>query len=144
MDGVCMNACRAITAIEGNIKQIKQFYEDLIILDSMIGYEYDEDFKILFDEIERLRSEFAALEGKILADNPELKSELDTDNTRIDGLKFILNEILDEQKLIKKFGDTPEKNSKYGDEIDMLVHSTRSLEKQYQIVRHMIRWDNKK
>ena len=139
-----MNNCRPITAIEGNIKQISKFYEDLIILDNSIGFEYDEDFQTLLDETERLRSKFAILEGKILANNPELNFEIDTDNTRIDGLKFILNEILDEQKLIKKFGDTPEKNRKYGDEIDMLVHSTRSLEKQYQIVRHMIRWDNKK
>ena len=139
-----MNLCRPITAIEGNIKQIKQFYEDLIILDNSIGFEYDEDFKTLLDETERLRSKFSALEGKLLADNPELKSELDKENTRIDGLKFILNEILDEQKLIKEFGDTPEKNSKYGDEIEMLVHSTRSLKKQYELVRHMIRWDSKK
>lgn len=139
-----MNGCRAITAIEGNIKQIKQFYEDLIILDNSIGFEYDEDFQTLLDETEMLRSKFAILEGKILADNPELKSELDKENTRIDGLKSILNEILDEQKLIKEFGDTPKKNSKYGDEIDMLLHSTRNLEKQYKIVRHMIRWDNKK
>lgn len=139
-----MNSCRAITAIEGNIKQIKQFYEDLIILDNSIGSEYDEDLQTLLDETEILRSKFAILEGKILTDNPELKSELDKENTRIDGLKFILNEILDEQKLIKEFGDTPEKNSKYGDEIEMLMHSTRSLEKQYKIVRHMIRWDNKK
>lgn len=139
-----MNSCRPITAIEGNIKQIKQFYEDLIILDNSIGFEYDEDFQTLLDETEMLRSKFAILEGKILADNPELKSELDKENTRIDGLKSILNEILDEQKLIKEFGDTPKKNSKYGDEIDMLLHSTRNLEKQYKIVRHMIRWDNKK
>jgi len=139
-----MNSCRPITAIEGNIKQIKQFYEDLIILDNNIDFEYDEDFQTLLDETEILRSKFAILEGKILADNPELKSELDKENTRIDGLKFILNEILDEQKLIKEFGDTPEKNSKYGDEIEMLMHSTRSLEKQYELVRHMIRWDNKK
>lgn len=139
-----MNNCRPITAIEGNIKQISKFYEDLIILDNSIGFEYDEDFQTLFDETERLRSKFAILEGKILTDNPELKSELDKENTRIDGLKFILNEILDEQKLIKKFGDNPEKNSKYRDEIDMLVYSTRGLEKQYKIVRHMIRWDNKK
>ena len=139
-----MNSCRPITAIEGNIKQIKQFYEDLIILDNSISFEYDEDFQTLLDETEILRSKFAILEGKILADNPELKSELDKENTRIDGLKFILNEILDEQKLIKEFGDTPKKNSKYGDEIEMLMHSTRGLEKQYKIVRHMIRWDNKK
>lgn len=139
-----MNNCRPITAIEGNIKQIKQFYEDLIILDNNTGFEYDEDFQTLLDETEILRSKFAILEGKILADNPELKFEIDTDNTRIDGLKFILNEILDEQKLIKEFGDNPEKNSKYRDEINMLEHSTRSLEKQYKIVRHMIRWDNKK
>ena len=139
-----MNACRAITAIKGNIKQIKQFYEDLIILDNSIGFEYDEDFQTLLDETEILRSKFAILEGKILADNPELKSEIDKENTRIDGLKFILNEILDEQKLIKEFGDNPEKNSKYRDEINMLEHSTINLEKQYKIVRHMIRWDNKK
>ena len=139
-----MNNCRPITAIEGNIKQISKFYEDLIILDNSIGFEYDEDFQTLLDETEMLRSKFSALEGKILTDNPELKSEIDTDNTRIDGLKFILNEILDEQKLIKKFGDNPEKNSKYRDEINMLEHSTISLEKQYKIVRHMIRWDNKK
>ena len=139
-----MNACRAITAIEGNIKQISKFYEDLIILDNSIGFEYDEDFQTLLDETEMLRSKFSALEGKILTDNPELKFEIDTDNTRIDGLKFILNEILDEQKLIKEFGDTPEKNSKYRDEINMLEHSTIGLEKQYKIVRHMIRWDNKK
>jgi hypothetical protein len=139
-----MNACRAITAIEGNIKQISKFYEDLIILDNSIGFEYDEDFQTLLDETEMLRSKFAILEGKILTDNPELKSEIDKENTRIDGLKFILNEILDEQKLIKKFGDNPEKNSKYRDEINMLEHSTISLEKQYKIVRHMIRWDNKK
>ena len=139
-----MNSCRPITAIEGNINQISKFYEDLIILDNSIGFEYDEDFQTLLDETERLRSKFAILEGKILADNPELKSELDKENTRIDGLKFILNEILDEQKLIKEFGDTPKKNSKYGDEIEMLMHSTRGLEKQYKIVRHMIRWDNKK
>lgn len=139
-----MNACRAITAIEGNIKQIKQFYEDLIILDNSIGFEYDEDFQTLLDETEILRSKFAILEGKILADNPELKSEIDKENTRIDGLKFILNEILDEQKLIKKFGDSSDVSRKYWDEIEMLMHSTRSLEKQYKIVRHMIRWDNKK
>lgn len=139
-----MNNCRPITAIEGNIKQIKQFYEDLIILDNNTGFEYDEDLRALLDETEILRSKFAILEGKILTDNPELKSELDKENSRIDGLKLILNEILDEQKLIKEFGDTPEKNSKYGDEIEMLMHSTRSLEKQYKIVRHMIRWDNKK
>lgn len=139
-----MNGCRAITAIKGNIKQISKFYEDLIILDNSIGFEYDEDFQTLLDETERLRSKFSALEGKILTDNPELKFEIDTDNTRIDGLKFILNEILDEQKLIKEFGDNPEKNSKYRDEINMLEHSTISLEKQYKIVRHMIRWDNKK
>jgi len=139
-----MPQCRAITAIEGNIKQISKFYEDLIILDNSIGFEYDEDFQTLLDETEMLRSKFSALEGKILTDNPELKFEIDTDNTRIDGLKFILNEILDEQKLIKKFGDNPKKNSKYRDEINMLEHSTISLEKQYKIVRHMIRWDNKK
>lgn len=139
-----MNSCRPITAIEGNIKQIKQFYEDLIILDSMIGYEYEKDFQTLLDETERLRSEFAALEGRILSDNPELKSELDKENTRIDGLKSILNEILDEQKLIKKFGDSPDVSRKYWDEIEMLMHSTRSLKKQYELVRHMIRWDNKK
>lgn len=139
-----MPRCRPITAIEGNIKQISKFYEDLIILDNSMGFEYDEDFQTLLDETERLRSKFSALEGKILTDNPELEFEIDKENTRIDGLKFILNEILDEQKLIKKFGDTPEKNSKYGDEIEMLMHSTRCLEKQYKIVRHMIRWDNKK
>lgn len=139
-----MNNCRPITAIEGNIKQIKQFYEDLIILDNNTGFEYDEDLQTLLDETEILRSKFAILEGKILTDNPELKSELDKENSRIDGLKLILNEILDEQKLIKEFGDNPEKNSKYRDEIDMLVYSTRGLEKQYKIARHMIRWDNKK
>ena len=139
-----MNNCRPITAIEGNIKQIKQFYEDLIILDNNTSFEYDEDFQTLLDETEILRSKFAILEGKILANNPELKSEIDKENTRIDGLKLILNEILDEQKLIKEFGDNPEKNGKYRDEINMLEHSTRSLEKQYKIVRHMIRWDNKK
>ena len=139
-----MTKCKAITAIEGNIKQIKQFYEDLIILDNSIGFEYDEDFQTLLDETERLRSKFSALEGKILTDNPELKFEIDTDNTRIDGLKFILNEVLDEQKLIKEFGDNPKRSSKYYDEIEMLVHSTRSLKKQYELVRHMIRWDNKK
>ena len=139
-----MNVCRAITAIEGSIKQIKQFYEDLIILDSMIDYEYEKDFKILLDETERLRSKFAILEGKILANNPELNFEIDKENTRIDGLKFILNEILDEQKLIKKFGDSSDVSRKYWDEIEMLVHSTSSLKKQYELVRHMIRWDNKK
>ena len=40
-----MNGCRAITAIKGNIKQISKFYEDLIILDNSIGFEYDEDFQ---------------------------------------------------------------------------------------------------
>lgn len=139
-----MNNCRPITAIEGNIKQIKQFYEDLIILDNNTGFEYDEDFQTLLDETEILRSKFAILEGKILADNPELKSELDKENTRIDGLKSILNEILDEQKLIKEFGDSSEVSRKYWDEIEMLMHSTRSLKKQYELVRHMIRWDNKK
>lgn len=139
-----MNACRAITTIEGNIKQISKFYEDLIILDNSIGFEYDEDFQTLLDETEMLRSKFSALEGKILTDNPELEFEIDTDNTRIDGLKFILNEILDEQKLIKKFGDSSDVSRKYWDEIEMLMHSTRSLEKQYELVRHMIRWDNKK
>ena len=139
-----MTECRPITAIEGNIKQISKFYEDLIILDNSIGFEYDEDFQTLLDETERLRSKFAILEGKILANNPELKFEIDTDNTRIDGLKFILNEILDEQKLIKKFGDSSDVSRKYWDEIEMLVHSTSSLKKQYELVRHMIRWDNKK
>lgn len=139
-----MTECRPITAIEGNIKQISKFYEDLIILDNSIGFEYDEDFQTLLDETERLRSKFAILEGKILANNPELEFEIDKENTRIDGLKFILNEILDEQKLIKKFGDSPDVSRKYWDEIEMLMHSTRSLEKQYKIVRHMIRWDNKK
>ena len=139
-----MNNCRPITAIEGNIKQISKFYEDLTILDDSIGFEYDEDFQTLLDETERLRSKFAILEGKILANNPELEFEIDTDNTRIDGLKFILNEILDEQKLIKKFGDSSDVSRKYWDEIEMLVHSTSSLKKQYELVRHMIRWDNKK
>ena len=59
-----MTKCKAITAIEGNIKQIKQFYEDLIILNNSIGFEYDEDFQTLLDETERLRSKFSALEGK--------------------------------------------------------------------------------
>ena len=139
-----MNSCRPITAIEGNIKQISKFYEDLIILDNSIGFEYDEDFQTLLDETERLRSKFAILEGKILANNPELEFEIDKENTRIDGLKFILNEILDEQKLIKKFGDSSDVSRKYWDEIEMLVHSTSSLKKQYELVRHMIRWDNKK
>lgn len=139
-----MNGCRPITAIEGNIKQISKFYEDLIILYNSIGFEYDEDFQTLLDETERLRSKFAILEGKILANNPELEFEIDTDNTRIDGLKFILNEILDEQKLIKEFGDSPDVSRKYWDEIEMLMHSTSSLKKQYELVRHMIRWDNKK
>ena len=139
-----MTEYRPITAIEGNIKQISKFYEDLIILDNSIGFEYDEDFQTLLDETERLRSKFAILEGKILANNPELNFEIDTDNTRIDGLKFILNEILDEQKLIKKFGDSSDVSRKYWDEIEMLVHSTSSLKKQYELVRHMIRWDNKK
>lgn len=139
-----MNSCRPITAIEGNINQISKFYEDLIILDNSIGFEYDEDFQTLLDETERLRSKFAILEGKILANNPELEFEIDKENTRIDGLKFILNEILDEQKLIKKFGDSSDVSRKYWDEIEMLVHSTSSLKKQYELVRHMIRWDNKK
>ena len=139
-----MTECRPITAIEGNIKQISKFYEDLIILDNSIGFEYDEDFQTLLDETERLRSKFAILEGKILANNPELNFEIDKENTRIDGLKFILNEILDEQKLIKEFGDSPDVSRKYWDEIEMLMHSTRNLEKQYELVRNMIRWDNKK
>lgn len=139
-----MNNCRPITAIEGNIKQIKQFYEDLIILDNNTSFEYDEDFQTLLDETEILRSKFAILEGKILANNPELKSEIDKENTRIDGLKIILNEILDEQKIIKEFGDNSKKKSKYYGEIEMLMHSTRSLKKQYELISHMIRWDNKK
>lgn len=139
-----MNNCRPITAIKGNIKQIKQFYEDLIILDNNIGFEYDEDFQNLLDETEILRSKFAILEGKILANNPELKFEINKENTRIDGLKIALNEILDEQKTIKEFGDKTNISRKYYDEIEMLVHSTRSLKKQYELVSHMIRWDNKK
>lgn len=139
-----MNNCRPIAAIEGNIKQIKQFYEDLIILDNNTSFEYDEDFQTLLDETEILRSKFAILEGKILANNPELKSEIDKENTRIDGLKIILNEILDEQKIIKEFGDNSKKKSKYYGEIEMLMHSTRSLKKQYELISHMIRWDNKK
>lgn len=139
-----MNNCRPITAIEGNIKQIKQFYEDLVILDNNVNFEYDEDFQTLLDETERLRSKFAILEGKILANNPELEFEINKDNTRIDGLKIILNEILDEQKIIKEFGDNSKKKSKYYSEIEMLMHSTRSLKKQYELISHMIRWDNKK
>lgn len=139
-----MNNCRPITAIEGNIKQIKQFYEDLIILDNNIGFEYDEDFQNLLDETEILRCKFAILEGKILANNPELKFEINKENTRIDGLKIALNKILDEQKTIKEFGDKTNISRKYYDEIEMLVHSTRSLKKQYELVSHMIRWDNKK
>lgn len=136
--------CRPITAIEGNIKQIKQFYEDLIILDNSMGFEYDEDFQTLLNETEVLRNKFLALEGKILTDNPELEFEINKENTRIDGLKIILNEILDEQKIIKEFGDTSKKKSKYYNEIEMLMHSTRSLKKQYELISHMIRWDNKK
>lgn len=139
-----MNNCRPITIIGGNIKQIKQFYEDLTILDDSIGFEYDEDFQTLLDETEILRSKFAILEGKILANNPELEFEINKENTRIDGLKIALNEILDEQKIIKEFGDNTDISRKYYDEIEMLVHSTRSLKKQYELVRHMIRWDNKK
>lgn len=139
-----MNNCRPITIIEGNIKQIKQFCEDLTILDDSIGFEYDEDFQTLLDETEILRSKFAILEGKILANNPELEFEINKENTRIDGLKIALNEILDEQKIIKEFGDNTDISRKYYDEIEMLVHSTRSLKKQYELVRHMIRWDNKK
>ena len=135
-----MESCRAITAIGYQIKQIKEFHKDLEILDEHLDFEYDDDHQELYEELERVRSKFAALEAKIIFEHEELEYELNPENTRVDGLRLDLRVILEEQKIIKNYENT-ENFKRYWNEILMLEKSTSALKMQYKLVRSNIRWD---
>ena len=132
--------CRPITAIDYTVTQIGKVYADLVELDEHTEMgEYHDEYEKLFNDINRVYDEFVNLRAKVLVDHPELEIELNKENTRVDALKFILNDVLEEQELINQF--IKGKHQRYSKEIWMLEDLTRGLRSAYKSVRTTIRWD---
>lgn len=72
---MCEPMCRAITALESEIKQINKFMKDLQKIDEYVPY--DDEHNALLEDAEQLRVSMSVLYSRALVEHPELIKELE-------------------------------------------------------------------